>query len=140
MQTQDVINGIFAKQKELGMDNQQLHDASKVPKATIERIKRGDTQNPSLQTIMDLAAAVGYPIGQPMPQKPRHADMDMNTEYLVRTYDDQIARLRAHYTMLLAEKNRWITYLFILCLILVGFIVSILIYDIVLTDHGWLQP
>lgn len=127
MQNSDILNGIFAKQTALGLSNQQLADASSVPKSTIERIKRGDTLNPSMQTVLDLAAAVGYQIGSPMPEKPKHQDTVQHTEYLVRTYEDQIARLRAHYTMLLAEKNRWINYLFALCLALVAFIIVVFV-------------
>ena len=60
MTTPEILDGIFRKQTEIGMTNQQFSDASGVPKATIERIKRGDTANPTMQTVLDLAAAVGY--------------------------------------------------------------------------------
>lgn len=137
MQASEILEGIFEKQESIGYSLQQLADASKVPRSTIERIKRGETRNPSLQTVLDLAGAVGYQFGPPIldksPENPKH------TQQLIRTYEDQIARLRAHYNMLLAEKNRWITYLFRITLILVGFIIGILIFDVLNTDRGWIQ-
>lgn len=139
MQTVDIIDGILAKKQEKGLSNQQLADAAGIPRSTVDRILRKDTPNPSMQNILDLAGAVGYQIGVPMPDKPRHRDDDQQIAYLVRTYEDQIARLRAHYNMLLAEKNRWINYLFVLTIVLVVFIMLILLFDVFQPAVGWIQ-
>lgn len=110
MQTEEILNSIFEKQKLLGLSNQQLADASGVPKPTIDRIKRKDTTNPSVQVVLDLAAAVGYQFGAE--EAPHKGDGERYAEHMVRMYEDRIARLRSHYNMLIAEKNRWLTYAF----------------------------
>lgn len=127
MQTTDeIIDGIAAAMKEKGLNARQLADASNVPKSTVDRILRHATPNPTLQNILDMAGAVGYQIGDPIPEKPQHLDTEQQMKYITKTHADQIARLRAHYTMLLAEKNRWINSLFLLCLALVVFCIILL--------------
>lgn len=124
--TDEIIDGISAVMKEKGMTARQLADASNVPKSTVDRILRKATPNPSMQNILDMAGAVGYHFGDPIPEKPKHQDVDQQMKYMIHTYEDQIARLRAHYTMLIAEKNRWINYLFMLSLALVVFCIILL--------------
>lgn len=126
--TEEIINGIFEKQKLLGLSNQQLADAANIPKTTLDRIKRKETQSPAMQTVLDLAAAVGYQIGGD--DKPKEGSM----EYMVRLYEDRIARLRSHYNMLLAEKGRWINYLLYVIggLLLTDFLMVVLLIIIIL--------
>lgn len=62
MDVSAVIDGIIDKKAEAGMTNQQIADASRVPRTTINRILSKQTPNPSMQTVMDIAHAVGYVI------------------------------------------------------------------------------
>ena len=150
MTTPEILDGIFRKQTEIGMTNQQFSDASGVPKATIERIKRGDTTNPTMQTILDMAAAVGYSFSNhpdtiaPIPEDSKIRDpmtLHMIDYYERRgiAYEERIKRITAHFNMLLAEKNRWIKFSLVLNIILIVFLVSILIVDILHPDIGWVR-
>lgn len=111
----EIINGIFEKQKTLGWSNQQLADAADMSRTTLERLKRGETQAPSAQNIFSLAAAVGYQIGEP--ETPQEDGITQT----IRTYEDRIARQRSFYNMLLAEKNRILSY----CAIAIGALLAI---------------
>lgn len=148
MTTPEILDGIFKRQHELGMSTQQFSDASGVPKASIERIKRGDTANPTIQTILDLAAAVGYtfsnhpeqisPVPDDMPIKdPMMKHIIRQYERQEQAYEERLKREAAHYNMLLAEKNRWIrTLSIILGLMVTGFF-SLLLIDMATPDLGW---
>lgn len=150
MTASEILDGIFKKQADIGLTNQQFSDASGVPKATIERIKRGDTTNPTMQTILDLAAAVGYSFGNHPEQIPPVPDANtirdpmiahMITVYENRgeNYEARIKRITAHFNMLLAEKNRWLKFSLALNIILVLFLCGLLIYDFTHLDRGWIQ-
>lgn len=150
MTTADIIDGIIAKMNERGMNKQQLSDSSRVPKPTIDRILRGDTTNPSMQTILDLAAAVGYTFSnhpEQVPATPQEIGIkDPMVQHMIQiyekreiSYEERIKRNTAHFNMLLAEKNRWLKFSLTLNLILVVFICGILIYDLTHLDRGWIQ-
>lgn len=156
MQASDVVSGILAKKNEMGLTNQQLSDASGVPKSTVDRILRGDTPNPTLEVILPMARAVGYSFGEPSPELiPEKVDEDY-LNYVIRTNDERIARLRAHYNMLIAEKDRaleakdkWIRLLFktliITAIVFIAFVILMLLImglffaDAVIPHTGWIQ-
>ena len=150
MTTSNIIDGMIAKQNEIGFTNQQWSDASGVPKTTIDRIKRKETVNPSMQTILDMANAVGYTISsipEQIPAVPQEVGIkDPMVQHLInvyenrgRSYEERIKRNSAHYNQLLAEKNRWIKFSLTLNIILVVFICLILVYDVLHPDVGWIR-
>lgn len=150
MTTSNIIDGMIAKQNEIGFTNQQWSDASGVPKTTIDRIKRKETVNPSMQTILDMANAVGYTINshpEQIPAVPQEVGIkDPMVQHLInvyenrgRSYEERIKRNSAHYNQLLAEKNRWIKFSLTLNIILVVFICLILVYDVLHPDVGWIR-
>lgn len=148
MTTPEILDGIFQKQREIGMTNQQFSDASGVPKASIERIKRGDTANPTMDTILALSAAVGYSFSNhpeqlsPIPDESKIRDpmtlhMINYYERQAQAYEERIKRVTSHFNMLLAEKNRWIqTLSTMIGILIVGFI-SLLLMDIATPELGW---
>lgn len=148
MTTPEILDGIFRKQHEIGMTNQQFSDASGIPKASIERIKRGDTANPTIETVLALSAAVGYTFSnQPEPMSPIPDTVKVNDpmlQILLAHYEkqeidhsEQMKRVMSHFNMLLAEKNRWIrTLAGIIGIMIVG-VLSLLLIDIATPDLGW---
>ena len=148
MTTPDIIDGIIQKKNIIGMSNQQLADASNVPKTTVDRIVRRETSNPSLQTVLDLAAAVGYTFSnhpeQPSPVPDESKIKDPAMIHIINSYerqlqasDERVKRVTSHFNMLLTEKNRWIqTLSTIIGILIVGFI-SLLLMDIATPDLGW---
>ena len=147
MTVTDIIDGIIQKKNEIGMTNQQLADASGVPKSTVDKIVRRETSNPTMQTILDLAAAVGYSFSNhpemvtPVPESAIKDPMVLHMiNYYERqsiAYEERLKRLSANYNMLLAEKNRWIQTLAIIIGLIVAGIVTILLIDLATPDVGW---
>lgn len=148
MTTSDIIDGIVQRKNAIGMSNQQLADASGVPKPTVDRVIRGDTANPSMQTVLELAAAVGYTFSNhpeqpsPVPDESKIKDPSMlhiinSYERQLLAYEERVKRVTSHFNMLLAEKNRWIqTLSTIIGILIVGFI-SLLLMDIATPELGW---
>lgn len=150
MTVSDIIDGIITKKNAIGMTNQQLADASGVPKTTIDRILRKETSNPTMQTVLDLAAAVGYSFSNHPEQDPvTPTEMGIKDPMVLhliqvyenrgKAYEERIKRTTSHFNMLLQEKNRWIKFSLLLNIILVVFICGILIYDLTHLDRGWIQ-
>lgn len=150
MTTSDIIDGMIAKKNAIGFTNQQWADAASVPKTTVDRIVRKETANPSMQTILDMANAVGYTINshpEQLPAAPQELGIkDPMVQHMIHvyekreiSYEERIKRNTAHFNMLLAEKNRWLKFSLTLNLILVLFICCILIYDLTHLDRGWIQ-
>ena len=65
MEVSMIIDGINARKAAVQMTNQQIADASGVPKPTVDRILRKSTDNPSIHSVMAIAKAVGYEFGVP---------------------------------------------------------------------------
>lgn len=150
MKTADIVDGIIEKKNEKNMTSQQLADASGVPKSTVDRILRKETPNPTMQTVLDMAAAVGYTFsnikedpGDPVTQTGIKDPMVLHLinvyENRGRAYEERIKRNTAHFNMLLAEKNRWLKMSMALNIILVVFFCAVLIYDASYLDRGWIQ-
>ena len=150
MTVTDIVDGIILKKNAIGMTNQQLSDASGVPKTTIDRILRHDTPNPTMQTVLDLAAAVGFSFSnhpeQPSPVPDESKVKDPMTLHMISYYERQavaneerIKRVTSHFNMLLAEKQRWIRFSMALNIILIVFLVGVLILDLLIPGIGWMK-
>ena len=152
MQTKDIIAGIAARKEALCLTSQQIADKSGVPKSTVDRILRGDTPNPTIQTILDLAAAVDYdPFNVPAPKlAPPPSDSSPYLQHIISMYERQLAdREAAHIremekherqlNQLTAEKNRWIKILAIIVGVLGAGVVAILLIDILNPTVGWIR-
>lgn len=151
MTVEATIAGIVAKAEEVGLNRQQVSDRAKIPKSTVDNIWSGRTTNPTLQTIIDLADAVGYPLDSapalPCPVVPE-SDNSSYLKHIISMYERQLAdkdiahdrelsSLRFHHNTTVAEKNRWITILGLTCFVLVTGIIIILLIDITNPTVGW---
>lgn len=138
MELKDRIDRINAARKEHGLSIQQLADMCQISASTVSRTLAGKTE-PTDFTITAMEGALGItdnPMGDPIMER---VASDPILERYLNMQEMRIIRLRAHYNMLLAEKNRWIKLLFILSLVLVVFICSILILDVLHPDIGWIR-
>lgn len=100
-ETADIIAQMVAKAKASNLTNQKWADQSGASKSTVDKIVRGETLNPSFQTVMDMAAVVGITIFTPAEELDSTGARPKDP-----VYEDRIARMRAHYNGLLAEKDR----------------------------------
>lgn len=138
MEVFDIIDGINARKAILGMNNQQIADASNVPKSTVDRVLRKSTENPTMQVILDIASAVGYDFStQPEQEPPVDNNDSQYIRHIISMYEAQIAEAKRTHNLITAEKNRWITFLSIAVIILVTGIVAILLIDITNPAIGW---
>lgn len=138
MELKDRIDRINAVKVENGFSVQQLADMCGISASTVSRTLTGKTE-PTDYTINAMESALGItdaPIGEPILER---AASDPILEAYLNMQKERITRMRAHYNMLLAEKNRWIMMLFILSLILVIFICCILVLDVLHPDIGWIR-
>lgn len=132
------IDRINAVKMENGLSIQQLADMCGISASTVSRTLAGKTE-PTDFTITAMEESLGItdkPVGEPIMER---VSSDPILERYLNMQEIRIIRLRAHYNMLLTEKNRWIILLFILSLILVIFICSILALDVLHPDIGWIR-
>lgn len=117
------LEKIVAAQTEQGISAQQLAAMSTVSKSTIYRILRGET-NPDTVTLNLLEDALGLGAA-PSAAGDAHA---MACRSCRQSYNRQ-----------LAEKERWINRMFMVCLVLVVFVCLLLIVDIAIPNSGWVR-
>lgn len=135
-----IIDGINARKAALGMTNQQIADASQVPKSTVDRVLRKGTENPTMNVILDIAAVVGYEFGsQAAPQPPAESAEKQYIQRIISMYEAQLASSERQYNLVTAEKNRWIKILAIIIGILGAGVITILLIDILNPTVGWFQ-
>lgn len=144
MTVDQIINGIIERKDILHATNQQIADAANVPKTTVDRILRKETLNPSLQSVVDIATAVGYDFGQ-TEKEPVVTD-DAALQQIIYVYEKRCAdleresRLKTVQTnMIIAGKDRWIRFLTLLSITFVVGIFTILVFDITNPFVGWIQ-
>lgn len=132
------ISAIMQERNKQGLSIQQLADMCQLSASTVSRTLSGKT-DPSEYTIHAMEEALGITDKQTGEPIDAHIENDPILQRYLNMQETRILRLRAHYNMLLAEKNRWIMMLFILSLILVIFICCILVLDVLHPDIGWIR-
>ena len=138
MQLDILAPSINEIRKKHGLSIQQLADMCKISASTVSRTLAGKTE-PTDFTIISMEDALGItdkPVGDAIME---HVASDPILERYLNMQEMRIIRLRAHYNMLLAEKNRWIRRLFLLCIGFVVIIIIILAIDMMQSDIGWIR-
>lgn len=138
MDLKDRIERINEIRKKHGLSIQQLADMCKISASTVSRTIAGKTE-PTDYTIIAMEDALGItdkPVGDAIMER---VASDPILERYLNMQEMRIIRLRAHYNMLLAEKNRWIRRLFLLCIGFVVIIIVILAMDMMQSDIGWMR-
>lgn len=100
-----------------GLSIQQLADMCKISASTVSRTLSGRTA-PTEYTIRVMEDALGITNLPAAEQIRENLPNDPIVERYIRLQDARVARLRAFYNRELAEKDRWIHFLFLLCLFL----------------------
>lgn len=136
----DIIDGINAQKAAVGMTNQQVADASGVPKSTVDRVLSKRTDNPTMQVILDIAGAVGYELGGTS-RSGRTDDLTDNpyVREIITMYKHQIADLKLQHNRVTAEKDRWIQALAAILAIMGAGAITILLLDMTNPEFGWIR-
>lgn len=119
---------------------QQMADMSGLSAATVSRTLAEKTE-PSVYTLDALEKALGLGIELPPGENPLEQRIgdDPLLKYYFALQESRIERMRAHYNMILTEKNRWIKFLFVISLLLVCFICFMIVYDVIHLETGYIQ-
>lgn len=144
IKVEKIIAELNRQRGEQGMSYQAIADACEVSQTTIIRIFKGEAE-PTITMLQSIAAAVQYkPQEEPL-LPPADCSQSQYTEYLVAALRQQandnsrhIAELRTHYSMLHQQDRRTILWLSVSIVILVVFLVSWLIFDILHPEIGWI--
>lgn len=110
------------------LTNQQLADLSGVPISSVQRILAGQTDNPSYQSICDLTVALG-------------GSMD-ELAGIKAASEEKVVENAAMYKLMektIADKDKWIMRLFIVCCIVVGVVFAITLIDILNGGIGFVR-
>ena len=136
MRIASIIADINAEKAESGMTNQQIADASGVPKPTVDRVLRGGTDEPRAQTLLDIAAVFDYDL---IRERQPDSDKDAHARQIADLYEAQIEDLRRQLNIVRAEKARSIRILGWIVAVLVAGIVAILLIDALNPAIGWFR-
>ena len=136
MRIASIIAEINTKKAESGMTNQQISDASGVPKPTVDRVLRGGTDEPRAQTLLDIAAVFDYDL---VPTQQPDAAKDAHARQIAALYESQLADLRRQLNITRAEKARSIHILGWIVAVLVLGIFAILLFDALNPTVGWFR-
>ena len=105
-----IIERIDTERRKQGLSIQQLADMCQLSASTVSRTLAGKTA----PTEEALGIADFQPGGQQVGTLPD----EQAIERYMNLQDSRVARLRAFYNRELAEKDRWIRFLCVLCLFL----------------------
>lgn len=107
------IERIDAERQNQGLSIRQLADMCQLSASTVSRTLAGKTE-PTDYTMHAMEESLGI-ADAPMGNLPE----EQTIERYMKLQDSRIARLRAFYNRELAEKDRWIQFLCVLCLFLI---------------------
>lgn len=138
MTSRDRICRITEARKVQGLTVQQLADMSQISVSTVYRTLSGKTE-PEQFTLQAMEEALGItdkPVADPTFPK---GSIDHQAQLYINLMESRIARLRAHYNMLLAEKRRSIRMCVATITILVVALILSIIFDIYHPGIGWIR-
>ena len=138
MTTNVRIDRITETRIEQGLSVQQLADMSQLSASTVYRTLSGKTV-PAEYTLHAMEQSLGItdnPVYEPVFQA---GSIDPIAERYINTLESRIARLRAHYNMIIASKDRWLFLSFTLNIIMIVFLFCWIIYDINNPAAGWIH-
>ena len=134
----DRIERINSVREEQGLSFHQLADMSNLSASTVHRTLTGKTA-PSEFTLKAMEMSLGISDKEMAEPIFTQGSITPLAERYINTLESRIARLRAHYNMLIATKNRWLMLSFTINIILIVFLFCWIMYDINTPSIGWIQ-
>lgn len=135
------LEGIRREKNRQGLSDTQLADMCDLSHSTVSRAFSGKT-DPSEYTLNAMETALGT--NREPPEEATAEDITLRQYQALM--ENRIARMRAFYNMLLAEKDRaisekrrWIIFLVFLTLTIVLLSFALIAIDIMSPDIGWIR-
>lgn len=115
--------------REKNLTNKDVARMSNVSEATVSRTFTGRGQNASAATLIAICDALNVPA--------EAADQELGqlSTALECVYQARITDLK----LVIANKERWVRKLFVVCLVLVAFILTVFMIDILNPNVGWFR-
>ena len=115
--------------EEKNLTNRDVARLANISEATVSRTFTGRGQNASVATLIAICEALNVSAEAETPNTASH-NLAIEQVYQARIEDLKLV---------IANKERWIRRLFVVCLALVGFVLTALIIDILNPDVGWIR-
>ena len=138
MNSKERIDRIEAERKRQGLSIQQLADMSQVSSSTVHRAVNGKTV-PSDFTIQTMELSLGISDDPQQDHLFEEGTITPLAERYIATLELRIARLRAHYNMLIATKDRWLILSFAMNIVLISFMLFWILCDLRNPSVGWIR-
>ena len=122
-----ILNKLKEIKAEKKLTNQEIADLSGVPLSTVTRVFNGQTDNPNIQTIEDIAAAMGVSLEDVTGIKQVGDKVDP---------DDNLIQV---YKEIIKSKDKWIKILAISLICVLAFAVAFLFADLLIHDIGYIR-
>ena len=138
MDISDRVKRIMAEQKAQGITISGLSEMSKIHRTTIYRIFNGScTPDESTMKLLEAALCISdTPRVEPAMVDHMESEAIAN---IIAINEERITQMRCYYNRMIAEKDKWILRLFILCIALLAFICFLLLFDAANKEYGWLR-
>ena len=115
--------------------NTEISKLSGIPEATVRKILSGETADPRFETIVKLVASMGGSMDDIAGGK-KEIEIENNAVMVLKdTYETKISYLKDHLESLKQDKKLLIRLVIALGIVIIG----ILVFDIILGSHGWIQ-
>ena len=136
LKAKEIISGIVDQKERSGKTNQQIADEANLAKGTVDRILQNKPgQGPSLQTVVDIANAVGYDFAGNASAE----GLSLIAQTIMDIYEDRLRKTEAHYQQRLRAQTWWLRLSVTVSLSLIAIAILLLIYDVVRPDVGWIH-
>lgn len=148
MTVSELLKEISRRKDDLNLTNRMISDASGVPKSTVDRVLRGETNDPSAQTVLDMAFVVGFRLVNDNDQTPDAVDGQLVSllERENRLKTVQSNALLAAKDRTIEDKSRWVRFLtastisFAVLLVITWAGIALLLhYDLTHLDMGYFR-
>ena len=113
-----------------------IANISGIPETTLRKIFSGETADPRFDTVAKIVTALGGSLDDVLDKTKKGEQLETNTIFsLKEVYEDRIKDLKEHNASLKKDK----TILAIVTAILTIVLAGVLIADIFIAPHGWIQ-
>lgn len=160
---QEAIDRLKAKKTSLHLTNKQISEASRgtLSESAVQRFFSGDISDPSMQTFIEIASAIGMPLTEAFGDKPQEshacphhrADHEICEKRIAEQkahYEEQLSQCRTRYNERIADHkethhrevqrlNKWLMFTSAAFIVLTVLVLTFTLIDLTTNDIGWVR-